>query len=72
VRGRDAPFISLPEGVTVPRSDDFIRGYGRADLDFLQHENELATFAWPNPFDPNREPDAYEGYEAGVYDFTQK
>jgi hypothetical protein len=56
----------------VAKSEGFEAGYSRAELDFLQHEQELATFAWPNPFDPEQEPDAHEGYEAAVYDFTQK
>jgi hypothetical protein len=56
----------------VAKSDGFEAGYSRAELDFLEHEEELATFSWPNPFDPDREPDAHEGYETAVYDFTQK
>jgi hypothetical protein len=56
----------------VAKSDGFEAGYSRAELDFLEHEKELATFSWPNPFDPGREPDAHEGYETAVYDFTQK
>jgi hypothetical protein len=58
--------------MTVANSDGFEAGYSRAELDFLEHEEELATFSWPNPFDPGREPEAHEGYETAVYDFTHK
>lgn len=53
----------------MAKNSEWVQGYARAESDLYEHEDEPG-WGWPNPFDPNSE--AHQGYEEGVYDFTQK